>query len=190
VNSLVILHGSFGSPSENWFPWLAAQWSAETGEPSLTPAFPTPKGQTFANWATILDAYRAIGLVTEATAVVAHSSACVFAVKYASSRDCRFKSVTTVAGFNDFASGDADFDSINAELFVEDDTLRQAPDLFAARSAFYSDNDPYLPREKLDAFAQAIDATVTVVSGGGHLNAEAGYTEFPKLLAQLLAART
>ena len=50
---------------------------------------------------------------------------------------------------------------------------------------FYSDNDPYVKYEAEKEFANAITENQIVISGGGHLNSESGYTEFPELLKYL-----
>lgn len=46
----VIIHGSYGNPTENWFPGLAKSLRNE-GSEVLIPIFPTPEGQTLFNWA-------------------------------------------------------------------------------------------------------------------------------------------
>ena len=47
---------------------------------------------------------------------------------------------------------------------------------------FYSDNDPYVKYDIEKEFADKVTNNQHVIVGGGHLNAEAGYTEFKKLL--------
>ncbi len=46
----------------------------------------------------------------------------------------------------------------------------------------YSDNDPHVSFNLEKAFADAIATKQEVIKGGGHLNSESGYREFPKLL--------
>jgi hypothetical protein len=43
---VLILHGSFGSPSENWFPWLKLKLE-ELGHRVLTPQMPVDDYATF-----------------------------------------------------------------------------------------------------------------------------------------------
>ena len=47
---------------------------------------------------------------------------------------------------------------------------------------FYSDNDPYVKYEAEKEFADTITDNHIMISGGGHLNSESGYTEFAELL--------
>ena len=46
----------------------------------------------------------------------------------------------------------------------------------------YSDNDPYVTYEKEKEFADIIADKELMISGGGHLNSESGYSEFKELL--------
>ena len=46
----------------------------------------------------------------------------------------------------------------------------------------YSDNDPYVKFEAEKDFADNIATEQVVIKDGGHLNFEAGYSKFEKLL--------
>ena len=50
---------------------------------------------------------------------------------------------------------------------------------------FYSNNDPYVKYEAEKEFADTITENKIMISGGGHLNSESGYTEFTELLKYL-----
>ena len=55
MNSVaVIIHGSYGSPDENWFPWLKKELQ-KIGYKVFVPAFPTPKNQKLGVWKGIFD---------------------------------------------------------------------------------------------------------------------------------------
>ncbi len=59
----------------------------------------------------------------------------------------------------------------------------------AGKIFFYAgDNDPYVPLDRTRAIATQLQAPLSVIEGGGHLNSESGYTEFDKLKEDLLAA--
>jgi predicted alpha/beta hydrolase family esterase len=46
----------------------------------------------------------------------------------------------------------------------------------------FGDNDPYVPQKALNEVAIQLNVRPTIIPDGGHLNTEAGFTTFPKLL--------
>ena len=54
--TIIFIHGSYGHPNENWFPWLKAELG-KLGCNVIIPKFPTPKDQTLENWMKILNEY-------------------------------------------------------------------------------------------------------------------------------------
>ena len=47
---------------------------------------------------------------------------------------------------------------------------------------FYTVNDPYVSPEAEEKFADVVATRQIMIDGGGHLNSESGYREFPELL--------
>ena len=47
---------------------------------------------------------------------------------------------------------------------------------------FYSDNDPYVEFKLEKDFADTVSTKQYIVHNGGHINSEAGYTEFEEIL--------
>jgi predicted alpha/beta hydrolase family esterase len=133
-----------------------------------------------------LDYYRGLDQIHQDTVIVTHSSGCPFAAKYLVVNEIPVKGLVTVAGFNNYISGIEEFDQINSSFFLSDDDLRRVQHFVDIAHSFYSDNDPFLPLEQLESFSDSIGATPHLIEGGGHLNASAGFREFPELLNTLL----
>jgi len=182
--SVVLLHGSFGHAAENWIPSVGEavrQWDLV-----ITPSLPTPQWQSFDAWSGIMDAYRDCGALDATSAVVAHSSAAPFMVRYIAMSGLELSSFITVSGFTKFTSGDADFDNINAAIDVQDDEdFKQVQRQVRRRHSFYADNDPFLPLNSLTDFADKLASEHSLVRGAGHFNASSGYTEFSELVSVL-----
>lgn len=183
MGNIIAIHGSFGSPYENWLPWLSSACTAR-GSTFFAPSFPSPTGQTFENWASILDGYRNAGLLDETAIVIAHSSGASFFLKYATRRHVRIEKFISVAGFTGFIGGDPDFDKINREFYLDDGETR---DLSGVRNkiSFLSESDPFLPFDVLMRFSDMIEAKCIKIPEGGHFNTSSGFNEFPELLAEI-----
>ena len=50
---------------------------------------------------------------------------------------------------------------------------------------YYSDNDPYVKYDVEKSFADTVSSEQHIIKGGGHINAETGYTKFEDILEVL-----
>lgn len=178
--SYFVIHGSFGSPFANWFPWLRRELR-KRGKEVYTPDFPTGVGfQNYDNWNKLLKVYLDAGLITEDTTIFAHSIAPVFISKFLIEHQVHVKKLVFVCGFNNYTSTDNDYDSVNRGMYL--DNLAELKQYCDEVICIYSDNDPHVSFDLEKAFANTIATKQEVIKGGGHLNSESGYREFPKLL--------
>lgn len=182
---VILLHGTYGNPAENWIPSVA-DGLRQNGATALTPNLPSPVGQDFVTWSSVLDSYRTILEGASKAAIVAHSSACSFAVRYLADRAISVDLLVFVSGFGRFVSGLSDFDKLNAAVGVERDSdLSLAVERAARRISFSSENDPYLPSEIIDTFVKGTESERVSIPDGGHFNTEAGFSSFDALLSVL-----
>ncbi len=181
-----IVHGSFSSPYENWFGWLASEIEktkpAEMEEPiCYVPQLPTGVGhQTYDNWEKCLKSYADAGLITENTIIFAHSIAPVFVCKFLIRNNIKVKRLVFVSGFNNYFGVSKEYDEVNKTMFLEH--IERVKDFAEDIVCLYSNNDPYVSFEAENEFAKTVSNKQIIIDGGGHLNKSAGYTEFPKLL--------
>jgi uncharacterized protein len=178
----VIIHGAYGTPQENWFPWLFGQLK-DQGLDAYLPQFPTPEGQT-------LDAWRAIfaervGQLDESTILIGHSLGAGFILNLLEEAQVPVLGCFLVSGFVGLL-GLPEFDAVNAS-FVEREFDWQRIKRNAGHVHVYNgDNDPYVPLSRGADIATHLGVTLQVIKGGGHINASAGYTTFNKLLNDIL----
>lgn len=78
---------------------------------------------------------------------------------------------------------DEDYDDVNESMYF--DNLKDVKNYCDDIVCLYSDNDPYVKYEAEKEFANTITENQVMISGGGHLNSESGYTEFFELLKYL-----
>ena len=178
-----IIHGSFGSPFVNWFPYLRKEIE-NRGFEVYTPDFPTGVGyQNYENWEKLLKVYVEAGLINENTTIFAHSIAPIFICKFLINNKIKVKKLVFICGFNNYFGINEEYDTVNSTMYVENllDVKNYCKDIVC----YYSDNDPYVKSEVEKEFADAISNEQYLISGGGHLNSESGYEEFKELIKNI-----
>ena len=176
MDNYIIIHGSFGSKDGNWFPWLKKELEDRKFKVDV-PQMPVGVGnQNYNNWEKELKKL----LVNENTTIIAHSIAPVFVCKYLIRNKIKVKKLIFVCGFNNYLGIDPDFDAVNEPMFLNNlgDIKNYCNDIIC----FYSDNDPYVKFDIEKSFADLIANEQYIIKGGGHINAESGYTEFKEIL--------
>ncbi len=180
MNNYLLIHGSFGSPFVNWFPYLRNEIE-KRNLVVYTPDFPTGVGyQNYENWARVLEAYISSDIINENTVIFAHSIAPIFVCKFLVDHNIRVKRLVFVCGFNNYFGVNEEFDEVNHTMYFEN--LKDVKGLAEEIICFYSKNDPYVKYEAEKEFADTIATKQIVIDNGGHLNSESGYTEFKELL--------
>jgi hypothetical protein len=175
---VIIIHGSFGSPYENWFPWLYQQLKND-GKKVLVPHFPTPEEQSLDTWMKVLDSYD--DLIGEKTTFIAHSIAPAFVVDYLIKNKKKVKGFISVAPFYGLIDI-KEFDDINSTFFIKDINLKDVQSYTDYVHCFYSDDDPYVPIRLSENFVKETNATKLVINNGKHLNTSSGFTTFQQIL--------
>ena len=93
----VIIHGSYGTPFENWFPWLFNKLS-EQGKNVLAPQFPCGSDiQNYSNWCKVMNAYK--GYIGKDTSFIGHSLAPAFIIDYLLDNSLSVKNLYFAAPF-------------------------------------------------------------------------------------------
>lgn len=183
MENYFIIHGSFGSPFENWFSWLQDFISFD-GKQVYVPQFPIGVGyQNYENWSKLLKYYLDLGLINENTIIIGHSIAPVFISKFLTENKLKVKKLIFVCGFNNYLGIDSDFDAVNEPMFIDnfDDVKKYCKDIVC----YYSDNDPYVKYDVEKTFADKLTDKQYVIKNGGHINAETGYTKFEEILKEI-----
>jgi len=183
MGNYFIIHGSFGSPFENWFSWLQDVISSE-GKQVYVPQFPIGVGyQNYENWSKLFKYYFDLGLVNENTTIIAHSIAPVFVSKFLVENKLKVKKLIFVSGFNNYLGINEDFDAVNKTMYFEnlEDVKQYADEIIC----FYSNNDPYVKLEVEEDFANKICTQKVLIPNAGHINSESGYDIFEDILSYI-----
>jgi uncharacterized protein len=176
----VIFHGAYGSPAGNWFPWLKEELT-NLGHEVLIPTFPTPQNQTLDYWIKTFEPIANAFNNDEEIVFIGHSLGCVFMLHIIEKYTIHLRSAIFVSPFLS-GIGKPEFDKVNASFYKEDFDFTKLQTLIPQSYTFYSDNDPYVHKELSVNFAEKLQSEQICIKNGGHLNSEAGFTEFTQLL--------
>lgn len=183
--NVILVHGSYGKPFENWFPWLESELSKK-GISCYVPTFPTPEHQNYCDWGKLLDYYSNIGFINEDTILIGHSCGAICVTRYLCERNIRIRGLITVSGYNNYTGNDPHIDELNSSFYCEDEVIQKIQNLTSQRISYISTNDPFISQDALENFSRTIDSQLVVIEGAGHFNANAGYTEFHQILEYIL----
>lgn len=163
-------------------PWLKTELE-KRGFIVIAPVFPTPEGQTLDNWSAVVNEH--LAKLDNDSVIVGHSIGATFVLSVLEQLPAPVAATALVAGFTHDLDNDT-FDAINHTFYQKQfdwDTIRQNA---GQVSVLHGDNDSYVPIREAHTLAQKLAVEPILIPGGGHLNAEAGFSEFPRLL-ELLA---
>ena len=174
----VLVPGWNGSGPGHWQVWLGDQLT-EAGREVRWPAFADVDHPELPDW---LDALRAslAGLDDDGFDVVAHSLGAVLWLHHVTDpgdapRPARVALV---------APPSPSLQAAEIAAFLpppfDIDTVRRGAD---GTVLVGGDNDPHLPEGITAAYGVPLKMATTVVEGGGHLNTESGYGEWPAMLS-------
>ncbi|MDP2812769.1 MAG: alpha/beta hydrolase [bacterium] len=177
MKNIIIVHGAYGNPEENWIPWLKLELE-KLGCNVIAPKFPTPEGQSLENWFKVFREFHY--LLTADTIVVGHSLGPAFLLKVIENLDLSIRSAFFVAGFISHL-GLNEFDEINVSFYNKKFDWKKIKKNCNNFHLYYSDNDPYVPVEKSYEIAKNLRIEPKLVAGAGHFNSKSGYTKFELL---------
>ena len=182
--NFIILHGTLGSPSGNWFPWLSKELE-KMGHRVVCPQLPTPEGQNPESWIKVIkESVKKLGGPSNEIVFIAHSMSPLAVCQYLETINKKISACFFVSGFARMSEKDLGEYNILNEPFINKgvnwDKARENCDRIVC---FAGDNDPYIPLKILEEFPKLCGAKkFIVVPNGGHLNSEFGYAVFPLLL--------
>ena|SRR3989344_4631802 len=181
-----IIHGWDGYPEEGWFPWLKQELE-KNGFAVSVPAMPEPGKPVIEKWVSHLS--RVVSAPDENTYFIGHSIGCQAILRYLESlpADAKVGGVVFVSGFFTLTNVNTD-----EEKEIVKPWLETAIDLEKVKHhtekfiGIFSDNDPYVPLDNKDVFADKLGAKIIVEHDKKHFSGSTGTTELPIALETIL----
>lgn len=178
--TILILHGIGGYAGIHWEQWLHDQLRQQ-GYRVIMPNLSNGDHPDRQQW--LAEVKQAIqDIDTTQLIIVGHSLGVTSALDFIEQSPTPIKALYSVAGFA------IDYGAELNSYFLQEKTVDFAKVRANVHKAvvFYSDDDPYVTQPALRQVADALDTQPIIIPGGGHLNTERGYTQFPKLLEEIL----
>ena len=175
---IIIIHGSYGTPNENWFPWLAKEIK-KLGHEVEVPTFPTPEGQNLKAWKSAF--HKQVGEINGNMILIGHSLGPGFILDLLEKATAPIVGTFLVSAFLG-KLGLEEFDSINESFVCRDFDWDRIRKNAGEVHVYNSDDDPYVPLSKGEELAKHLGVPLTVIKNGGHINAGSGFKSFPQLL--------
>ncbi len=193
------MHGSYGSPEENWFRWLEKELKAKGNEVILK-QFPvddwdevtkigpakisefTPK-QNLSTWEDFFVKNILSKVGDEPFFFIGHSSAPIFMLHMLQKYDFKVAGAIFVSPFFDMPDRPEiwQFYPTNKTFYNYDfDFTKIKSQILSKTYVVYGDNDPYVPASQPPLFAEKLGSELIVVPSGGHCGSI--FKEFPLVL--------
>jgi len=178
-SNVIIVHGAYGHPEENWFGWLRRELNKIEME-CLVPQLPTPIDQSLAAWMEVFSqgVNQSIG---EQSILIGHSLGAAFILRWLEQYECHVSKVILVGAFLGKV-GLTKFDVINESFFQTPflwNNIKSSGDEFIC---YHGTNDGYIAKHQFELIADNLGAKKIIVAGAGHFNTAAGYVTFPHIL--------
>lgn len=202
----VMIHGSFGSPQDAWFPWLKAELEA-LGNEVLALQFPIDHWedveqksatqyhpiQSLSSWMNTFEAIFPKLEKRNDLCFIGHSMGALFTLHVVAQHSLEIQNAFFVAPFLYPATEEelkdpsvALIDKANTTFYKKDFDFDLIRKHILHSTTFISDNDPYTQEWEAREFAEKLNSNVVALHGLGHMGIESGMTKFPELLTKIL----
>ena len=180
MTNVFIIHGSYGHPEENWFPWLKNQLEKLNCK-VFVPQFPTPENQTLENWMKVFEEYK--DYLNTSSVTIGHSAGVAFILNVLERIEHQIRAAFLVAGNVGLLHNE--FDQLSSTFTDKPFNWNKIKQNCKKFYVFHSDNDPYVPLRYGEEIAEKLGVELTLVKNAGHFNEKAGYTKFDLLLEKI-----
>lgn len=182
MKTAFIIHGTWGNPEENWFPWMKKELENRWYK-VFSPVFPTPEWQSLHSWNEVFSEY--LEYINESTIFIAHSVWPAFVLNILEQIDLEIEACYFAAwflGLIQLPEFDILNESITSRLFNWDRIHKNCKKFYMCHGS----DDPYVPLYNVEVLAENLQIEVDMIEWGGHLNIENWYTEFKYLSKQII----
>lgn len=192
------MHGSYGSPDENWFRWLEKELK-QLGHEVILEQFPVDSWdeierigadnigsydaiESLVSWEKFFVDHIFPKIKNEEIGFVGHSIAPIFILHMLNKYEFKIGKAIFVAPFFDipYSPDTWQFYPVNKTFYSYDFDFDKIKSQIGKSYVIYGDNDPYVPATEPPLFAEKLGSEIHVVPNGGHCGSI--FKEFPLLI--------
>lgn len=182
MKNVFIIHGTWGSPEWNWFPWMKKKLE-EKWYTVIIPRLPTPDNQSLESWMWEFEAYKKY--VNHDTIFIAHSVWPAFVLHILEQIDVSIDACYFAAWFLELIQL-PEFDLLNETITSRQFDWKKIHKNCKNFYMCHGSDDPYVPYHNVEILAENLKIQVDIIEWGWHLNSESGYREFKYLLKKIV----
>jgi predicted alpha/beta hydrolase family esterase len=176
MKTALIIHGIGGHAGIHWQQWLNSQLQS-AGYKVLMPNLPKSDHPNRQEW--LANIKRQLnGVDLSNLVIIGHSLGVTTALDFIEQAKSKINGLISVSGFAEDYGAELNSYFLS-EKSIDFNKVKQNLNWAAV---FYGSDDPYVNPDALANLAKELEVKPTVIAGGGHLNSEAGFSEFPALL--------
>ena len=177
-----IVHGWYGHPNKNWFPWLKEELEAKNFEVCV-PELPEPGKPRINSWVKALA--EAVGKPDETTYFVGHSMGCQTIARYleALGKNIKVGGAVFVAGFFKQLTNMEPEEQPYVKHWLETPLdLDLAKNHLNKSIALFSDDDPWVPLDNQVEYRDILGSEIIIKHKLGHFS----FKQAPDILNAVL----
>jgi hypothetical protein len=179
--NIILIHGAYGNPDENWFPYIKTELE-KIGHKVLIPKFPTPENQSLESWLEVFKDYEQY--LNENSIIIGHSIGPAFTLHILEKLSAKIKAAFFVAGFVGMINNPK-FDEINKTITENNFDFEKIKSNCKRFHIINSFNDPHIPIQKGIYLSRKLETELIRIEGAGHFNEKDGFKEFKYLLEEI-----
>lgn len=180
MGTRVFIVKSWTAPPESvWRPWLKKELEERGFQATIVSHLPETSDTNVNEW--IDGISKSIGKPDQETILVGHSLGCVSILRYLETIDTPIAGCVFVAGFAE----DVGFKE-HASFFSKPLNWSKIRKNCGKFACIYSDNDPYVPIERIEAFKRELNAKTVLIKNAGHFGREENCLKLPEVLELVL----
>ncbi len=182
MKSAFIIHDSFSTPDQNWYPWLKRALE-ESGYTVYVPKFPTPEHQSLDQWREIFEPYEVH--ISPESIFIGHGTGCAFMLRLFETLPFSVRASFFLVPFVGELPHQA-LQLVNATFTTAPFLWKDIHEHMGQVSSFASDDDSYIPLPISTQASELLGTKLITISGANHFSDPEGLLSLPFLLEKIL----